>query len=266
MRSFSRPVLLSALLGLTALSASTLVTTAQADEPLKLGVDIPFEPFEYRLPDGTLTGFEVELGEEVCRRIQRQCEWVEQSWDGIIPGLMARKYDAIMSSMAITEERRQQVLFSEPYYSNPSVWVTLRGSEVDPDDRASLEGLTVGVQRGTIRDRFITDTYGDIMEVRRYATAEDLALDVKTGRLDSAFMYYPLALANLQVDEADSEVVVSSELIREPKSYFGHGVAVAFRPRDKELAEQFNQALAEIKEDGTYDELMHKYVDYDIKI
>ncbi|WP_409996341.1 hypothetical protein [Halomonas sp. DP8Y7-3] len=65
MRSFSRPVLLSALLGLTALSASTLVTTAQADEPLKLGVDIPFEPFEYRLPDGTLTGFEVELGEEV---------------------------------------------------------------------------------------------------------------------------------------------------------------------------------------------------------
>ncbi len=168
--------------------------------------------------------------------------------------------------MAITEERRQQVLFSEPYYSNPSVWVTLRDQQIDPDDRDSLEGLTVGVQRGTIRDRFITDTYGDIMEVRRYATAEDLALDVKTGRLDSAFMYYPLALANLQVDEADSEVVVSSELIREPKSYFGHGVAVAFRPRDKELAEQFNQALAEIKEDGTYDELMHKYVDYDIKI
>ena len=136
MRSFSRPLLLGALIGLSALAS----TTVQADEPLKLGVDIPFEPFEYRLPDGTLAGFEVELGEEVCRRIQRQCEWVEQSWDGIIPGLMARKYDAIMSSMAITEERRQQVLFSEPYYSNPSVWVTLRDQQIDPDD-GLLRGL-----------------------------------------------------------------------------------------------------------------------------
>jgi len=254
-------------------SAATLGTllgcaslSAQAAEPLKLAVDIPFEPFEYRLPDGTLTGFEVELGEEVCRRIERECDWVEQTWDGIIPGLLARKYDAIMSSMAITEERRQQVLFSEPYYSNPSVWVTRRGEEIDVADEASLEGLTVGVQRGTIRDRFITDTYGERMEVRRYATAEDLALDVKTGRLDSAFMYYPLALANLGVDAEDSDVVVSSELIREPKSYFGHGVAVAFRPRDEDLAEQFNAALAEIKADGTYDTLMTKYVDYDIKI
>lgn len=249
------------------IGTAVLASTAQAEvRDIRIGVDVPYEPMEYRTPDGELTGFDIDLGNALCAEVGIQCEWVVQGWDGIIPGLMARKYDAIMSSMAITEERRQQVLFSEPYYSNPSVWVTLRDQQIDPDDRDSLEGLTVGVQRGTIRDRFITDTYGDIMEVRRYATAEDLALDVKTGRLDSAFMYYPLALANLQVDEADSEVVVSSELIREPKSYFGHGVAVAFRPRDKELAEQFNQALAEIKEDGTYDELMHKYVDYDIKI
>lgn len=260
MKLLHAPLLASAIVS-TLLSGSAL-----ADVPLKLAVDVPFEPFEYRLPDGTLTGFEVELGEEICQRIERECEWVEQGWDGIIPGLMARKYDAIMSSMAITEERRRQVLFSEPYYSNPSVWVTLTGKEVDAEQRDSLKGLSVGVQRGTIRDRYITDTYGDIMEVRRYATAEDLALDVNTGRLDTAFMYYPLALANLHVDDPDSGVVTSSPLIREPKSYFGHGVAVAFRKRDEALAEQFNQALREIKEDGTYDKLMKKYVDYDIKI
>ena len=139
-------------LGITTVLTSLLFAVpAHSDAPLRLAVDVPFEPFEYRLPDGTLTGFEVELGEEVCRRIERECEWVEQGWDGIIPGLLARKYDAIMSSMAITDARREQVLFSEPYYSNPSVWVTLTGQEIDIEDHEALEGLSVGVQRGTIR-------------------------------------------------------------------------------------------------------------------
>lgn len=69
----------------TALTSLLFAVPAYADDPLRLAVDVPFEPFEYRLPDGTLTGFEVELGEEVCRRIERECEWVEQGWDGIIP-------------------------------------------------------------------------------------------------------------------------------------------------------------------------------------
>ncbi|MBT2774736.1 transporter substrate-binding domain-containing protein [Halomonas sp. ISL-60] len=250
----------------TALTSLLFAVPAHSDTPLRLAVDVPFEPFEYRLPDGTLTGFEVELGEEVCRRIERECEWVEQGWDGIIPGLLARKYDAIMSSMAITDARREQVLFSEPYYSNPSVWVTLTGQEIDIEDHEALEGLSVGVQRGTIRDEYITDTYGDFVDVRRYATGEDLAVDVRAGRIDAGFMYYPLALSSLQVNAEGSGIVTSSPLIREPKSYFGHGVAAAFHPRNEALAEQFNEALREIKQDGTYDELMHKYVDYDIKI
>lgn len=254
-------------LGITTVLTSLLFAVpAHSDAPLRLAVDVPFEPFEYRLPDGTLTGFEVELGEEVCRRIERECEWVEQGWDGIIPGLLARKYDAIMSSMAITDARREQVLFSEPYYSNPSVWVTLTGQEIDIEDHEALEGLSVGVQRGTIRDAYITDNYGDLVNVRRYATGEDLAVDVRAGRIDAGFMYYPLALSSLQVNAEGSGIVTSSPLIREPKSYFGHGVAAAFNPRNEALAEQFNEALREIKQDGTYDELMHKYVDYDIKI
>ena len=254
-------------LGITTVLTSLLFAVpAHSDAPLRLAVDVPFEPFEYRLPDGTLTGFEVELGEEVCRRIERECEWVEQGWDGIIPGLLARKYDAIMSSMAITDARREQVLFSEPYYSNPSVWVTLTGQEIDIEDHEALEGLSVGVQRGTIRDEYITDTYGDLVDVRRYATGEDLAVDVRAGRIDAGFMYYPLALSSLQVNAEGSGIVTRSPLIREPKSYFGHGVAAAFHPRNEALAEQFNEALREIKQDGTYDELMHKYVDYDIKI
>ncbi|WP_252109613.1 MULTISPECIES: transporter substrate-binding domain-containing protein [unclassified Halomonas] len=256
-----RPVCMVALLASLTVGAPTY-----ADDPLRIAVDVPFEPFQYRLPDGTITGFEVDLGNEVCRRIERECEWVEQNWDGIIPGLMARKYDVVMSSMAITEERQERILFSEPYYSNPSVWVTAEGHEIDVNDRDALNGLKVGVQRGTIRDEYITDTYGDLVDVTRYTTGEDIAVDMRAGRLDAAFMYYPLALSSLNVNGDGSEFVTSSDLVREPKSYFGHGVAAAFNRRNEALAEQFNQALREIKEDGTYDELMHKYVDYDIKI
>ena len=86
---------------------TSAVQAADVPDPLRLGIDVPYAPFGYKLPSGELTGFEIELGNAICAKINRDCEWVIQAWDGIIPGLMARKYDAIMSSMAITEERRQ---------------------------------------------------------------------------------------------------------------------------------------------------------------
>ena len=90
------------------------VAQAQDTEQLRIGVDVPYEPMEYRTPDGELTGFDIELGNALCAQIKAECEWVVQAWDGIIPGLLARKYDAIMSSMTINDERRQTVLFSDP--------------------------------------------------------------------------------------------------------------------------------------------------------
>ena len=256
-----RHLLLAAILG-----AGLVTATAQADEPIRLAVDVPYEPFEYKLPDGTLTGFEVDLGNAVCEYLERECRGVEQPWDGMIPALKARKFDAIMSSMAITEERARQVLFSEPYYTTPSAWITAKGNDIELQDRDSLEGLTVGVQRATLQDRYVTDLYGDVLDVRRYASADDVVADMRTGRLDLTFMDYPIAEATIDIDTADSDFQRISDFIKEPETYFGQGVGVAFRKRDRELAERFNEALAELKSDGTYDEIMNEYFSYDVKL
>lgn len=235
-------------------------------EEVRLGVDIPYEPFMYREADGTLTGFEIELGEAVCDQLEISCRWVEQAWDGIIPGLMARNYDAIMSSMAITEERAERVLFSDAYYTTPSAWITTHDRDIDISDRKSLEGLTVGVQRATLQDNYASELYGDVLEIRRYTGVNDVVTDLRAGRLDLTFMDYPIAQAAIAIDTAESDFTRISDFIKEPEHIFGKGVGVAFRQRDEALAERFNEALSALKEDGTYDEIMNRYFDYDIKL
>src|SRR5690554_7982633 len=95
----------------------------------RVAFDVPYEPFEYKDDNGGLTGFEVELASAMCEELQANCEFVIQAWDGMIPGLLARKFDLIMSSMSITPERAERVLFSEPYYITPGGWFGPRSEE-----------------------------------------------------------------------------------------------------------------------------------------
>lgn len=233
-----------------------LGSTALSAQDLKLAVDVPYEPFEFKAPDGTLTGFEIDLGNAVCAEIKANCEWVIQAWDGIIPGLLARKYDAIMSSMSITEERAKKVLFSEGYYNTPSGWFAPK-SGISAISKDTLKGKKIGVQRGTIQDGHATDNYGDVAEIKRYTTADDLVLDLKGGRTDIVLVDFPVGESTILKDDKYNAV---------GQIQIGDGVGVAFRKRDTELAEKFNQALSKLKADGTYDTIMKKYFKYNIKI
>ncbi|WP_456267511.1 transporter substrate-binding domain-containing protein [Kushneria sp. AK178] len=239
---------------------------ARTPDDVTLAIDVPYDPFVYRAPNGQLEGFEIDLGNELCRRAKLECSWVEQPWDGIIPGLMARKYDAILSSMAITPERERQVLFSIPYYNTPSLWITSRDRDISIDDRDSLEGLSVGVQRGSIRDVYVTEMYGDVLDIRRYGSSRDVKNDLEAGRLDLAFEDYPLAIESIDFRNEDSPFKQIGPEISTPERIFGSGAAMAFRPRDKALAEKFNQAIRDVYADGTFDRLMHQYFDYDLSI
>ncbi|MGK0546491.1 transporter substrate-binding domain-containing protein [Halomonas sp. DP3Y7-2] len=241
------------------IGTAVLASTAQAEvRDIRIGVDVPYEPMEYRTPDGELTGFDIDLGNALCAEVGIQCEWVVQGWDGIIPGLMARKYDAIMSSMTINDERREQVLFSDPYFTPPSAWFAPADLEMGNPDAEALEGMTIGVQRGTLQDNYVTDLYGDVADVSRYATADDLVLDMDSGRVDIGFLDYPVGKSTLLDSDAGDYKVVG-EQITEPKEYFGDGFGIAFRQRDEDLAKAFNDALATLKGNGTYDEIHAKY-------
>ncbi len=225
---------------------------------VRIAVDVPYEPFEFKASDGSLTGFEIDLGNAVCAEIGAKCEWIIQAWDGIIPGLLARKYDAIMSSMSITEERAQKVLFSEGYYNTPSAWFGKKGTNLDVATKAGLTGKKIGVQRGTVQDNYTTDNFGDVADIKRYTTADDLVLDLTGGRLDVVFLDFPVGEQTILKDSAFEMVGDNIQV--------GGGIGVAFRKRDKELANKFNKALKKLKDNGTYDTIMKKYFSYNIKI
>ncbi|KPQ28593.1 MAG: arginine/ornithine transport system substrate-binding protein [Marinobacter excellens HL-55] len=233
--------------------------TAQAqDRNLRVAFDIPYEPFEYRDENGELTGFEVELATAMCEELNANCEFVIQAWDGMIPGLLARKFDIIMSSMSITPERAERVLFSEPYYITPGGWFGPESFDTDVTDMDAMRGKNVGVQRGTTMDTYVTENMGGVVSIKRYTTAEDMVLDLEGQRLDAVFVDYPVGEQTILNRDGYKEVGESVKL--------GDGVGVAMRKRDTQLAEDINAALKKLKEDGTYDAIMNKYFSYDIKI
>ncbi|MBP5981781.1 MAG: transporter substrate-binding domain-containing protein [Halomonas sp.] len=244
------------LIGLAVAAASS--AQARDYDNVRIGVDVPYVPMEYRTPEGDLTGFDIDLGNAMCEEIGVTCEWIEQEWDGIIPGLLSRNYDAVMSSMTINDERRQQVLFSDPYITMPSAWFAPSNLDISEANEETLEGLTIGVQRGTLQDNYVTDKYSSVADISRYSTADDMVLDLDAQRLDIVFLDFPIGQSTL-VENEDGDYTIVGEQISEPKEYFGDGFGIAFRQRDEALADKFNEALATLQENGTYDEIHARY-------
>lgn len=229
-------------------------------DTLRVAMDAPYPPFGMVEPDGSLTGFEVELGNAVCQDITgKDCEWVIQAWDGIIPGLLARKYDMIFSSMAITEERRQSVLFSELYYTTPSAFFAPKAADFDPAETA---GLRIGVQRATNQDRYVTEFHPEA-EIVRYTKTDDVALDLTGGRLDAMFVDAPVGI---ELAASQDGIVRVGDFIKQPDRIFGMGVGAAFRQRDAELEDKVTASLEKLKNNGVYDRIMDKYFDFSVKL
>lgn len=126
---------------------------AQAETTLRFGVDPSFPPFESKAPDGKLVGFDIDLGNAICQQAQVKCEWVETAYDGIIPALNAKKFDAVLSAMSMTPKRKTQVTFSDMLYHVPSVLIAKKGSGLQPTAE-SLQGKTVGVAQGTTQEAY----------------------------------------------------------------------------------------------------------------
>lgn len=229
-----------------------------AGDTVRIATDAPYAPMEYLNPDGTFTGFDIDLGNELCKRAGLACTWQDQEWDGMFPGLMSRKYDAIMSSMTINERRRKQALFSDAYIVVPSAFFVAVDSPLTEVSEDALKGKKIGVQRGTVQDDYITATYGKIAQVVRYQNGGDVTVDMEVGRLDAAFFDQITGQSDL-IDAHPGKYHQIGPDLTEPKKFFGEGFGIAFRKKDTALAEQFNKALAEVQADGTYAEIYERY-------
>ncbi len=254
--------LIAALFGIALALGGAQAVVAADKEKLRIGVEGAYPPFSETTPSGELKGFDIDIARALCEEMDVECELVQQDWDGIIPALLARKYDAIVASMSITPERKKAVDFTDKYYQTPAKFVRKKGSGIEIT-KEGLEGKTVGVQRATIHDNYITSEYGDTVEIKRYGTQDEAYLDMAAGRLD-LLLADSTALSEgfLKTEQGQDYEFVGPDLT-DPQ-YFGEGAGIAVRKGDDELRERLNAAIEAIREKGTYDEIASKYFDFDI--
>lgn len=233
-----------------------------AQNSLRIGIEAAYPPFASKTPDNAIVGFDYDIGQALCAEMKVRCDWIEQEFDGLIPALKVKKVDAVISSMSITPERMKSVDFTDRYYRIPARLVFRKGSGVS-EIPAQLKGKRIGVQRATNFDRYVTEKFAPAgAEVIRYGSQNEIFLDLLGGRLDATMA---------------SSVVIDESLLKRPEGkdfefvgpnfveeqYFGTGIGIAVRKNDP-LANRFNQALATLRANGTYDRIRQKYFDFDI--
>ena len=252
------------LIAVAVVAMMILGTSVSANEwdKIRVGVEGAYPPFSEVAPDGTLKGFDIDIAMALCEEIGAECVLVPQDWDGIIPALLARKYDAIIASMSITEERKKKVAFSEKYYNTPAKFARKKGSGITIS-KAGLKGKTVGVQRATTHDNFITGEFGDSVEIKRYGTQDEAYLDAIAGRVD-LLLADSIAMDDgfLKTDKGKGWEFVGPGY-SDPK-YFGVGAGIAVRKSDGELAKLFSLAIKVIRSNGVYHMINGKYFAFDV--
>jgi arginine/ornithine transport system substrate-binding protein len=229
---------------------------------IRIATEGAYAPFNYVEPSGELAGFDVDIAKALCAELGAECTLVKQDWDGMIPALLARKFDAIVASMSITEERRQRVDFTDKYYQTPARLIAKEGTVVAnvPGDVA---GKRIGVQRETIHDKFATDNWSGVAEIVRYGTQDEANLDLVSGRVDLVIAdSVALSEGFLKTEHGKGYAFVGPEFT-DPK-WFGDGAGIAVRKEDADLTAALNKAIAAIREKGIYDEIARKYFNFNV--
>lgn len=237
------------------------VSSAQAEQrKLVLATEGAYAPFNAQTADGKLEGFDIDIGNALCAEMNVTCEWVVQDWDGMIPALKAGKFDAIVASMFITAERKQQIDFTDRYYRTPAAVIVARDSSVAGVAAADLEGKTLGVQGASVYEiyveRFLPGT-----TAKSYRSVDDMLADLANGRVD-AVNDDLIVLDNFLKTEAGACCRLVGTIAPTP-DVFGEGAGIAVRKGDM-LAGEFNAALKAIRENGKYKEINDRYFSFDI--
>jgi len=229
---------------------------------VRIGTEGAYPPFNFLDKDGKLQGFDIDIAKALCDEMGVECEFVVQDWDGIIPGLLAKKYDAIIASMSITEERKQKVDFTKKYYLTPARFVAKKGAGIEISTEG-LKGKTVGVQRATIHENFLRDNFGDKVDINSYATQDEANMDLVSGRVDLVIADATVLLGGFLETDAGADYEFVGPGYTDEK-WFGEGIGIALRKEDDDLREKFNKAIEAIRANGVYQKINAKYFDFDV--
>ncbi len=229
---------------------------------VKIGTEGAYPPFNSIDPSGKLVGFDIDIANALCKAADFECEFVVQDWDGIIPALQAKKFDAIIASMSITEKRKEVVDFTDKYYNTPAKFIAAKGSGITEFTADSLAGKKIGAQGSTIHEDFARATFPK-SEIVTYATQDEANADLASGRLDLVIADSVALNEGFLKTEAGACCEFVGPDYNDPK-FFGEGAGIAIRKGETDLVKAFNAAIAKIREDGTYKQINDKYFDFDV--
>ena len=267
----------------SALALSGAAAQGKKWETVKIATEGAYAPWNMTAAGGKLEGFEIDLANELCNRMKVKCEIVAQDWDGIIPGLTAGKYDAIMAGMSITDKRLEVINFSEAYANDPNGFLVPKNSplakmpgtgeryNLTKDAAAAekaieavkpvLKGKTIGVQGSTTHSAFAEKYFKDIAEIREYKSTEAHDLDLSAGRIDAVLADSATIRGTLEKPEFKDHVLVGPGITG---GILGRGVGIGLRKQDAELKKMFDDAIKAAIADGTVKKLSEKWFKGDL--
>lgn len=249
---------------------------------VRIATEGAYPPWNLTDTSGQLVGFDIDVANDLCRRMGIECEIVAQDWEGIIPALKEGKYDAILAGMPITEERKEVIQFSGSYAATPAYFAVLKESglagyqseldkanldEIEPAEQAAIDdlktafaGKTVGVQVATTHANFLEQHLAEVVEIRKYATQENFDLDLRAGRIDLALASMSHWQPLMETEKGKDLALIGPGFTGGP---FGEGVGIGIRQEDDDLVAMFNQAIAAAKADGTIADLAQQWFGFD---
>lgn len=243
---------------LTALFSLSAATQAADFKEIRIATEAGYPPFEYIAPNGEIQGFNIDIGNEICKRLETQCVWIDQSFDSLIPGLQARKFDLANSTMTATDARRKVIDFTTPMYVVASRLVAPKDKHLEPTVE-SLKGLRIGVQQGTTMEAYARKEWApNGIQVITYPSYTNAFTDLAAGRIDASFQEAPNAVEGFlnKPEGADFHltggVVSDSPILNEP-------IAIGVRKGNKELKAAVDEAIKAMLADGTIQQFSEKY-------
>lgn len=243
---------------LLALSAAPGISAAKDWKEIKIATEAGYPPFEFRNTSGQLEGFDIDIGNEICIRLNAQCTWVDQSFDSLIPGLKARKFDLAASAMTATEARRKVIDFTTPVYLVPVRLMAKKGSGLQPTAE-SLKGKRVGVQQGTTMETYARKEWaGKGVTIVPYPSYTNAFVDLASGRLDATFQEAQNATDGFLNKpegagfELAGDPITTDKILNEP-------IAIGMRKNNPELKAAVDQAINAMVAEGVMQKLADKY-------
>ncbi len=241
---------------------SVLAPTTHAAGPgpseIRFATEAGYPPFEYLDPSGELQGFDIDIGNEICKRLETKCVWIDQSFDSLIPGLQARKFDLANSTMTATEARAKVIDFTEPLYIVPVRLAARKGSGLEPTVE-SLKGKRVGVQQGTTMETYARQNWANNgVTIVAYPSYTDAFNDLAGGRVDATFQEAQNAIEGFLSKPAGADFELTGSTV-DDSPILNEPIAMGLRKGNKKLKTTVDEVLREMKADGTLQTFADKY-------